>query len=109
MIAVATTTVSILRGTDTDAYGDPADNATVAASGLPAALTEQSRLTTDPATGTPRTVHYTTLRISHGTDLRAGDRIRDEGDGSVYIVDETAQVQNPAVAMDLRAELRHLT
>lgn len=103
-----TTTVSILRGTDTDAYGDPVDNATVAASGVLAALTEQTRQTTTPVDGNPRVVHYTTLRCGYGTDLRAGDRVRDEQTNLIYLVDETAQVQNPAIRMDLRAEIRRV-
>lgn len=108
MITTPTTTVSILRGETTDTYGDPADNATVAASGVLAALTEQTRQTTTPVDGDPRTVRYTTLRCGYGTDLRAGDRVRDERTTLTWVVDEVAQVQNPAIRMDLRAEIRRV-
>jgi hypothetical protein len=109
VITTPTTTIAILRGTTTDTYGDPADNATPAASGMLAALTEQTRLTTTPVDGNPRVIHYTTVRVGYGTDLRAGDRIKDERTNHIYIVDETAQVQNPAIRMDLRAEVRRIT
>lgn len=109
MITTPTTTIAILRGTTTDTYGDPADNSTVAASGVLAGLGEQTRLTTTPVDGNPRVIHYTTVRVGYGTDLRAGDRIKDENTDLIYIVDETAQVQNPAIRMDLRAEIRRIT
>jgi len=58
MQAVATTTIAILRGTTTDAYGDEQDTDTPVHTGIPASLTEQSRRVTtrdDPTPGSSAT------------------------------------------------------
>lgn len=102
----ATTRVSILRGQTTDPYGDPVDNTTPAATGVPASIVEQSRQVTDPTTGAPRVVRFLIGRFYPGTDLRSGDRVKDERDGTVFIVDAISRPQNPVRAPDVRAELR---
>ena len=102
----ATTRVSILRGTTENEYGDPVDNDTPAATGVPASIVEQSREVTDPTTGTPRVVRFLVGRFYPGTDLQPGDRVKDEQDGTVFIVDVISRPQNPVRAPDVRAELR---
>lgn len=109
MLAVATTTVSVLRGTATDAWGDEADANTVVRAGVQIALTEQSRRVTTRDDPTPRIVRYAVGRVTAGTDITDQDRLRDERTGVVYIVDAVSQMTNPAVASDLRLDLRRTT
>jgi len=109
MQAIATTTVSILRGTTTDAFGDEQDTDTAIATGVPASLTEQSRRVTTRDDPTPRIVRYAVARVVAGTDVTDQDRVRDERTGAIYIVDAVSSMANPAVAADLRLDLRRTT
>ncbi|MFB7244641.1 hypothetical protein ACFCYX_19535 [Streptomyces populi] len=109
MQAIATTRLTVLRGTTTDAYGDEQDLDTAVATGIPASLTEQSRRVTTRDNPTPRIVRYAVARVTAGTDIRDQDRVRDERTGSVYIVDAVSAMANPAAAPDLRLDLRRTT
>lgn len=109
MLAVATTTLTVLRGTTTDAYGDEQDTDTPVHTGIQASLTEQTRRVTTRDNPTPRIVRYAVARVTAGTDITDQDRVRDERTGATYIVDAVSQMANPAVAADLRLDLRRTT
>jgi hypothetical protein len=109
VLAVATTRLTVLRGTTTDAYGDEQDTDTPVHTGIPAALTEQSRRVTTRDDPTPRIVRYAVARVTAGTDIQDQDRVRDERTGAVYIVDAVSSMANPAAAADLRLDLRRTT
>jgi hypothetical protein len=109
MQAVATTTIAILRGTTTDAYGDEQDTDTPVHTGIPASLTEQSRRVTTRDDPTPRIVRYAVARVTAGTDITDQDRVRDERTGAVYIVEAVSSMANPVFAVDLRVDLRRTT
>lgn len=109
MNATATTTVSVLRGTTTDDYGDPVDSNTAVATGIPASIIEQRQTVTTADDPNPRVVRTYTGRVSAGTDIRTGDRIKDERTTYVYIVDQFSQVSSPVLTNDLRLDLRRTT
>lgn len=109
MLAVATTTLTVYRGTATDTYGDEQDADTVVHTGIRASLTEQSRRVTTRDDPTPRIVHYAVGRVTAGTDITDQDRVRDERTGAVYIVEAVSSMANPAVAADIRLDLRRTT
>lgn len=109
MRAIPTTTVSILRGTTTDAYGDPVDGTTVAASGVLASLLEQRVGVTTGADDRVQQLRAITGRLPAGTDVEEGDRIRDERTGEIYVIDNVSRVQNPVVMADTRVDLRRAT
>ncbi len=109
MQAIATTRISILRGSTTDGYGDEVDTDTPIASSIPAALTEQSRRVTTRDDPTPRIVRYAVARVPARTEVTDQDRVRDERTGAVYIVDAVSSMTNPAAAADLRLDLRRTT
>jgi Mg-chelatase subunit ChlD len=109
MQAIATTRLTVLRGTTTDAYGDEQDTDTPHATGIPASLTEQSRRVTTRDDPTPRIVRYAVARVTAGTDVQDQDRVRDERTGAIYIVDAVSSMANPAAAADLRLDLRRTT
>lgn len=109
MIARATTTLSVLRGTSTDAFGDEVDSNTAVATGIPASLTEQTRRVTTRDDPTPRVIRYSVARVTAGTDITDQDRVMDERTGAVYIVDAVSSMNSAAVAADLRLDLRRTT
>ncbi len=106
MYALPTTTVSILRGTSLDEFGDPVDNDTPAASGIPCSLIEQTRTMTTPESPTPRVVRYTIGRIGSGTDILETDRLLDEVTGDKYIVQAVSRLGNPVIRPDYRLDLK---
>lgn len=109
MLARATTTISVLRGTSTDGYGDDIDTDTPFATGIPASLVEQTRRVTTRDDATPRIVRYAVGRVTAGTDITDQDRLRDEQTGAVYIVDAVSAMNSAAAAADLRLDLRRTT
>lgn len=109
MLAVASTTIAVYRGTTTDGYGDERDTDTPVYTGVRASLTEQSRRVTTRDDPTPRIVRYAVGRVTAGTDITDQDRIRDERTGAVYIVDAVSSMNSPVVAADLRLDLRRTT
>jgi hypothetical protein len=108
-IAIATTLISVLRGTATDAYGDERDVDTAVATRIPASLTEQTRRVTTRDDPTPRIVRYAVARVKAGTDVTDQDRVRDERTGAIYIVEAVSSMANPAVTADIRLDLRRTT
>lgn len=110
MRARATTTVSILRGSATNSYGDAVDdNTTVAASGVIAAIAESTRRAYLPAEGASRIIRTYTGTLPPVTDVRKLDRLRDETSGVIYLVTELHQAANPAIALDISVELSRTT
>lgn len=109
MQALATTSLTVLRGTTTDEYGDEQDTDTPVHTGIPASLTEQTRRVTTRDDPTPRIIRTAIARVPAGTDVTDQDRVRDERTGAVYIVDATSGMTNPAVAVDIRLDLRRTT
>lgn len=109
MLALATTTVTVYRGTSTDDYGDEQDTDTPVHTGIPASIVEQSRRVTTRDDPTPRIVRYAVGRVTAGTDITDQDRLRDERTGAVYIVDAVSQMTSAAVAADVRLDLRRTT
>ncbi|WP_050369931.1 hypothetical protein [Streptomyces acidiscabies] len=109
MRALANTTLSVLRGTTTDEFGDEADNSTVIASGLPASLIEQVRQSYTPENPTPRVVRYSIARVNADTDIRETDRVKDERSNRTYIVQAVSQTGGLGIVNDLRLDLKHTT
>lgn len=92
-VFVPTHRVDVLRGTTTDAYGDPADAEVVVAHGVPVLITEAGRAGTSsakaeqgPVTTTPRTIRRLRGRFRPGVEVRTGDRWRDCSSGDAYQV-----------------------
>lgn len=106
MLALATTSVSVLRGTSTDAFGDETDTATVLKSGIPASLIESTRTAMEPVSGTPRIIRTHVCRLPSTTDVNEDDRIKDEKTDEIYIVVSVTKNSNPITAQPLRADLK---
>lgn len=106
MYAHATTTVSVLRGSTTDAFGDAVAADAVTASGVPASILEQRRRTYVAAENRVQQVLYYIGRVPGDTDIQLQDRVRDEATGDVYRVDSVSRVSSPVQMNDLRLDLR---
>ena len=92
MQGLATTQVSVLRGTSTDEFGDEIDAATPVATSIPAAVVESSKVVLDQATQTPRTVRTVTCVLPSWASVLNTDRIQDQATGLTYII-ETVETQ----------------
>jgi hypothetical protein len=90
-----TTVVDVLRGTTTNEYGDTIDANTVAISGLPMSIIEQSRKVYGPNVSQDRVVRTHKGRAAKGSGLLKGDRLRDRNGGQVYVIAEVYQQANP--------------
>lgn len=106
---IPTTTVSVLRGDETnpaaDAWGDPVDVDTPVASALPASITPVSTTYFDPASGRQLQVRNWAVTLRSGAfAFRTTDRVRDETTGDVYQVEEVTT--SPARLMHQVIHLR---
>lgn len=86
---LATTRGALLRGTTEDELGDEVDGVDAVAGwdDFPLSLIERTTREQDPATNLWRTVRYFAGRVPFNVPVDDGDRIRDNRDGAVYVVD----------------------
>lgn len=107
MYAVATCTISILRGTATDlVYGDSYDTMQVVAAGVPASIIERQQKIVTPGNPQPRIVRSIDGIVGSGVDITDADRIRDEKTGQVYVVTAVINSALPGMSSDTQLELR---
>lgn len=111
MVFLATTRASIYRGQTTPVEGlDPVDNNVTPVAGLeslPASLIEKSRKVYDQTSQQQRTIRWCVGRFTPGTDIRAGDRVKDNRTGIFYVLDElTTKPRSIAGQSDLILDLR---
>lgn len=107
MYAIATCSISILRGTATDlVYGDTYDTEQVIATGIPASIIERNQKITTPGNATPRVVRAIDGLVGSNIDITDNDRIRDERTGQVYVVVAVINSALPGMASDTQLELR---
>lgn len=112
----ANTTVSIMRGTTTDGYGDERDTQKPVRTNVIASIIQASpgvgtraAQVQTPDTTTPRTIRSYSGRLVANTDVRDGDRLKDERNGRVFIVDAITAPDSPVNTPDLHLELRRIT
>lgn len=82
----ANTSVTVFRGTETDAFGDTVDANTPHLVGIPAILIETGRKTQDPTTPTPRTIRAIECHLPDWVKILNTDRIMDERTRHVYVI-----------------------
>lgn len=101
MKGTANCTISILRATETDGWGDTVDSEVPIYSGVRCSLVEQTRRTYLPAEQATRVIRSYAGRVGAGTDLRKDDRIRDERTGVVYLVLELGDPLSAVMMPDI--------
>lgn len=109
MWALATCRASIFRGTAPSDFGDPVpNNTTPAASGVLMAVDERSSRVWDPATQTPRVVRVVAGTVPSTTDILTGDRIRDDTNGVLYVVQNVTRFRTPGRVRDVELDLKRI-
>jgi hypothetical protein len=108
MLGLANNSVSILRGTTPNAYGDETDDAIAAYTQVPAAIVESSHVTTDPATQTPRTVRAITCVMPGWADVLNSDRLQD-ATGTIYMIESVTTQPSLGYPGDTILTLRRVT
>ena len=111
MRAVATTTISILRGTVTNGYGDTVDDNTSqpVATGVPASILEQNRRVFLPAEQAFRIVRTYAGRVCPEIDIRKDDRVKDEQTSIVYLVTDLSDPHASPLHPDYQLQLSRTT
>lgn len=111
MYALATGTVSILRGTAVDpVYGDTTATMSVVATGIPASIIEDRNVkTTTPGNPTPRTTRSYTGIVGSTVDVTDADRLKDERTGQIYVVVSVSQQAVAGLTSDTTLVLRRAT
>lgn len=102
-VFMPTALVSLYRDVDEDEFGDPIDdNVVITASDLPALITEKSQRTFLPAEQRLGVIERYIIRLRPGTDVKEGDRLRDQATDSWYQVQEVINVPLIIGAPDVR-------
>ncbi len=109
MTFTPTTTVSILRGTTVNDWGDEVDSDTTVATGIPASVMERTLTDIDPSSGDPRTARAVVGGVPAGTDVRDGDRLRDERTDITYAIRSISALSNPVFTPSVRLDLDRTT
>lgn len=105
-----TTTVSVLRTPEgtVDSFGDPVDNATTAATGVPMSIIQQGVNQHLPADDRLTNTATHTARARGDVDVEPADRIRDERTDRIYLVEGITRPQDPLGAAAIRIDLRYI-
>lgn len=109
MYQLATTSVSVLRGTTTNIYSDVIDTGAVYRTGIPAYLDEQVTTVSDPSSQTPRIVRTSTCVMPFATDVTESDQILDERTGITYSIHARVNTHIPGRDSDVQLILRNVT
>jgi hypothetical protein len=106
---LATTKITVLRGTAENRFGDEVDTDTVIATDIPASILERPARGTRPASGRADTPRTYALRVWKPVDVQQNDRIRDQRTGHVYAVTTEAPSTNPVGLGSTRLDLQRVT
>lgn len=109
MSFLATTTVTVLRGTAVNEFGDEIDTDTVVDDNIPASILERPVTGGRPASGRKDTPRTYVLRMWKQVELQQNDRIRDERTGRTYYVTTDAPSTNPVGLGSTRADLQRVS
>lgn len=109
MRAAANCTVSILRGSTTDSYGDVVDQNTVVQSGVQAWIFEQNRRVFVPAEGAFRIIRTYAARVGSEIDVRKDDRLLHEQTTDIYLVTDLSDSSSAAHRPDTVLQLSRTT
>lgn len=108
MYGLANCTISVLRGTATDVWGDTIDSGAIVNQAVPAFIVVKSRTVYDPSTQSPRVVQHIIGAVGSDIDIRDTDQIRDETHGVTYSVESVTQPLGAGITPDQTLELRRV-
>lgn len=106
MLGMATGTFTVVRGTSsTDDYGDEVDTQTDHLTGLKGSVIEKTSRVFNPSDSRVVTLRTYTGRFTSGSDIKDGDRLRDEATGVTYLVNSVNSPQGFANKPDMVLDL----
>jgi hypothetical protein len=79
-------TITLLRGSTVNQYGDEIDANDPLMTGIPATLIETGKSVQDPSTPTPRTIRQVYCSVPYWTGVLSTDRIMDERNSEVFMI-----------------------
>lgn len=85
---IATTRITIMRGTEVNESGDETDVGVPIYEHMPASLVERGHTTFDRASQTRRTIRDVMCVLPPWADVTSDDTIRDERTGQFYMVED---------------------
>lgn len=103
-----TTTVTISRGTTTDAYGDEVNQLNQLYTGVPAIINYQTGVSKDPSSGRPVQVSAYEVVLPKGTDVKDQDVLTDQQTGEKYEVTSVRTLPSYGVPADVWVVVRRL-
>src|SRR6267154_3769510 len=119
MYAIANTTVTILRGTSTDSFGDIIDAPVPVYTHIIAFISYPTMsplrpivlgaTVYEPASPEPSTTRLAACTLPSGSDIRNTDQILDEFTGVLYEVYQVTELGNAGAALDLVLTLKRVT
>lgn len=83
---IANTTVTVLRGSTTNAFGDTIPSGTAVLEGVPAFIGETGRKVQDPGSPAPRTIREVAGHVPRWAGVLNTDQLRDDRTGDTYQV-----------------------
>lgn len=106
MLGKATGRYSILGSTVTvNEYGDEIESDGVRKAGVLGSVIERNRSVYNPDDSRVATIRVLIGRFAYGTDIRDGDRIKDEKTGEVFVVQSITRGTTWATKPDVVVEL----
>lgn len=103
---VATTTCRILNESiGTNEYGDSIDSYQAVKSGVPAHIWEEEYSAGEPTDGSLHTYRRLVAMLPSGTDVQKGDRLKDEADDRIYLINHVTANKSFVARMPLKLEL----
>lgn len=119
MYAIANTTVTILRGTQPDSFGDIIDNPSPVAQHIIAFISYPTMSPLrpivlgsqvyEPANPQPSTTRLSVCTLPSGTDIRTSDQVLDEFTSLLYEVYEVTTLGPAGAVPDIIATLKRVT
>jgi len=91
MMELANTTLSVLRGTTVNAYGDKTNVGDPLYTGIPAALVESSKQSFDRASQRFQTIRTSTCVVPEWADIIDTDTLIDETTGNAYMIESVTR------------------
>lgn len=92
MLELANTTVSVLRGTTVNDWGDKTNVGTPLYTGIPAAIVESSKQAFDRASQRFQTIRTSTCVVPDWADIVDTDTLIDETTGNAFMI-ESVELQ----------------
>jgi len=88
MMELANTTLSVLRGTTVNAYGDKTNVGNPLYTGIPAAVVEKSKQSFDRDTQRFQTIRTSMCVVPDWADILDTDTLMDESTGNFFMIED---------------------